>query len=198
MQDPIRDVEDPVVVGHQDDARPLLPRQLLDQVRDGATGLAIQRSRGLVGQDDPRPIHERARDRDALTLAARELIDALGDVVPHPHALEHAPDAGELFGPRPPLSQLDRHAHVLLDVERREQVVALEDVADASTRPDQRLLARAAKLVPEDPEAPLLGRAQCPHQGEQRGLARAGGARQDHDLTFGDPSRDVEEDLLAQ
>ena len=35
--------------------------------------LRVERAGGLVGQDDPRIVDERARDRDALLLSAGEL-----------------------------------------------------------------------------------------------------------------------------
>ncbi len=97
-----------------------------------------------------------------------------------------------------PIPELHGHAHVLFDVEGPQQIVALEDVADAPTHSDQDLLTGTPQLFSQDAEASLLDCAQCTHQGQQSRLSRTGGPRQDQDLALVDARRDIEEDLLSQ
>ena len=73
--------------------------------------------------------------------------------------------------------RLERHLHVLARRQRVEQVVRLEDVADAPAHADERGLARAAELLAEHAEAPLLRRAERADEREERRLARARRAR---------------------
>src|SRR5688572_1718627 len=57
-----------------DDVRePLLTVELLHEVHDVVGGGGVEVAGGLVGPDDGRVVHERARDGDALALPAREL-----------------------------------------------------------------------------------------------------------------------------
>ena len=91
-----------------------------------APHLEIERAERLVEQQHRRPLHERARERHALLLTAREF----GDPAPlHPRKtdeLERLPD--------PPFPLCPRHAlhlqpvgDISLDAQMREQRIALED-----------------------------------------------------------------------
>ena len=61
------------IVGDEDERRPARAVDLEQQVDDVAAGRAVEVAGRLVGQQDRRVVGERARDRDALLLAAREL-----------------------------------------------------------------------------------------------------------------------------
>ena len=54
-------------------------RDALERRLDLALGEAVERRRRLVEHQDRRRLEDRARDRDALLLAARELEPALAD-----------------------------------------------------------------------------------------------------------------------
>ena len=166
MQDAICDVENTVVVGDEDDARPLFSGELLNQISDIAARVLVERGRGLVGQDDFRLVDERAGDRHALTLAARELPDSLVHVLRHADAVEHPEDLLALLRAGSESDELGGHPHVLLDVECRQQVVALEDVPDPPPHLDEGAFASAAQLLAEDAQAALLPGAERSHQSE--------------------------------
>ena len=66
-----------------DDDGVALARQLVQQRQHFDAALAVERAGRLVGEDDLAAVHQRARDRHALLLAARELVglvlEALGE-----------------------------------------------------------------------------------------------------------------------
>ena len=76
------------LVTHHDGGEVELPVEIEDQVVDGVDENRIEARRRLVEEDDLGLGDERARDRDALAHAARDLGRVLG-----PHALE--PHLGE-------------------------------------------------------------------------------------------------------
>ena len=198
MQDAVGDVEDAVVVGDDQDRRTLFPRQRLHAVDDLAPGGLVERRRGLVGQHDRGVADQRARDRDALALAARQLVGALVDVRAEADRLEHRLGPPAQLGPRMapggPQAELD----VLRRGERGQQVVLLEDEADAAAHLLEGGLVRTAQFLAEDADAARLRGAQRADQREQRRLARARRPGDDDDLARRDRRRHVEQDLAAQ
>ena len=112
------------------------PRSRRSSSSRSITSPPVLLSRLPVGSSPSRicgAIGERAGHRDALTLAARELLDREVGSMGEAHALE------ELAGAQAPLRapHLEAH-HRQLDVldrrERRDQVVELEDEADLPAR----------------------------------------------------------------
>ena len=95
---------------------------------DVGGGVRIEVAGGLVGEQQARAVGHRARDGDALLLAARELGR------PVQEALPQAEEAQELARPlaglalRQPADEL-RHHHVLQGREFRQEVVELVDEA---------------------------------------------------------------------
>src|SRR5262245_45806032 len=73
-QHAVRHVEHPLVVGDQENGGAGGPGDAAEAVDDVAPGLPVERRRRLVGEDEPRPGDERARDGHALALADGELI----------------------------------------------------------------------------------------------------------------------------
>src|SRR5687767_11882271 len=63
---------EPLIVGHHDDGAPRAIEVLEDR-DDLVAHLAVEVSRGLVGEDDARAADDRARDGDTLPLPPREL-----------------------------------------------------------------------------------------------------------------------------
>src|SRR6185503_11025022 len=111
----VRAAADEGVVRH-DEQRDAVAIELLDDLNDFAAGLRIEVARGLVGEQEARLHDDRAADRDALALAARELIRAMIDAGLEAHGLE---DFGSSFAAR---ARRGTHEHERqLDVlERRE------------------------------------------------------------------------------
>ena len=109
------------------------------QIDDRVPGRAVEVAGRLVGQQDRRVVGERARDRHALLLAARELrriVMARGRAArPRPAGVV-ARAAGVRHA-----GNLHRHEHVLERGQRRQQVEELEDEPDArAAQPGQRVL----------------------------------------------------------
>ena len=61
---------------------------LLEQIHDLDTGVAVQRAGRLVGEQDIRIVDQRARDRDTLHLTAGELRGLFVDMLLEPDLLE--------------------------------------------------------------------------------------------------------------
>ena len=119
---------DVLLVRHHDDGV-ALPREFREERQDFRAGLGVEVAGRLVGQQDGRPVHQRAGDGDALALAAGQLVGPVMDPV------GQADVAQGLQRHLPPF--LGGHAGVdqgQLDVAQRvgarQQVEGLEDEAD--------------------------------------------------------------------
>src|SRR5204863_1456671 len=73
------------IVRDEHDRRARLAVQRLEQLHDTRAGLAVEVARGLVGEEQPRRIAERPRDRDALLLATGELIREVVHTIAETH-----------------------------------------------------------------------------------------------------------------
>ena len=162
-------------------------------------GLA-ERAGRLVGQDQLRRVDERARDRDALLLAAGKL----GRRVPRAIGQADARQAGERpFVARGRLhaSVDERQLDVLARARAREQVELLEHEADAPVARCRELV--AAHRVGRFAREPVLARRRPVEAAEdvhQRALARAGSAHHGDELARFDRQRHAVErmdDLVA-
>jgi len=71
MHDPVCEVHDPRIVGHDDDGAPLTMGQHAEQLHRLEAVLRIERGRRLIGHQDFRIAGKRARDGDALFLHVR-------------------------------------------------------------------------------------------------------------------------------
>ena len=107
-----------------------LARDLGKQVHDLDARLSVEGTRGFVGQHDLRVVHQRAGNRDALHLTARELGRLLVDMAAQTHALERCRRPARALGRRDARqgeSKLDVGEHRLV----RDEVITLEDEAHA-------------------------------------------------------------------
>ena len=169
--------------------------QLLEERHDLASGLRVQVSGRLVGEEDRRIVDERPRDRDALTLSAGELVRLVRHPVREAHGLQR------LDGPLAALAARqtridERELDLLQSVRAREQVERLKHEADL-------LVADRGKLVVGHPcdlaavenVGARRGRVQTSNQIHEGRLA---GSRRTHDghvLPAGDPQRDAGESM---
>ena len=115
------------VVGDHHD-QPILG-DLLEQIHDLDTGVAVQRAGRLVGEQDIRIVDQRARDRDTLHLTAGELRGLFVDMLLEPDLLERfGRAAGTLIGADTTDGQreLDIFENRLVG----DEVVALKDESD--------------------------------------------------------------------
>src|SRR5262249_26549899 len=101
----------------------------VDQLQDLLPGTRVEVAGGLVRQDEQRIDHERPRDRDALHLAARQLVGTMPAPAPEANLIEHRLDGGANRTPAPAVEEQGQ-GHVLLRRQRREEVEELEDEAD--------------------------------------------------------------------
>ncbi len=130
------------------DHRHAVARELLHHVEHVADRLGVERARRLVEQHQRRVHGERARDRDALLLAAGELAGIRVALVGEADACEQALGVGDGLVPRDAA-----HAHRRLDdvVEHRQvrpEVEALEDEADLDALPGDVALACPSRSSP--------------------------------------------------
>src|SRR5262249_35125760 len=147
----------------------------------------IQGTEGLVEEQHVGTRRERARDPDALLLAARER--GGGAVAKHRRIeleeIEELADARRDALRRPP-EQAWRDADVLADGERGEEADLLEAVAD----PPSQLVWRHARCVDAvDLDAPAVGLDETIHHLQRRRLPRPGAAEQHHPLAARDRER---------
>jgi len=134
----------------------------------------IEAAGGLVGEDDLGPLEERARDGDALLLAAREARGEVAGATPEPDPLEHLVGAMERSLARHgAVGEEPRQRHVLPAAQVVEEVEGLEDEADAAAaQARQRRVALAREVAAEQLDAaavapieaaPMLSSEVLPH-----------------------------------
>ena len=82
-----------LVVGHVDERDPDLLLDALQLDLQLAAELEVERAQRLVEQQDVRPVRQRPRERDALLLAAGELVRLALLVAVEPHQRERVADA---------------------------------------------------------------------------------------------------------
>ena len=127
------------IVRHQHDRRLARAIDLEQQLDDLAAGLAVEVAGRLVGEEERRIVGERARDGDALLLAARELrriVMARDRRARRRPAAHRRARAASLHA-----GNLHRHQHVLERRQRREQMKELEHEADPlAAQPRERVL----------------------------------------------------------
>ena len=120
-----------LVVRHVDEGHAELAVQVLQLDLHVLAQLLVERAERLVHQHELRVEHERAGQRDALLLAARELArQAVGHAL-QAHHVERARDALSLLGFRD-AAHRQRVGDVLPDGEVREQRVVLEHHAEVA------------------------------------------------------------------
>ena len=146
---------------------------------------------GLVGEEHRRAREERAGDRDALLLAARELRGPVRAPVGEPDLVEHALEPGrvDLLAGDP-----QRQRHVLLGGQHRQQVEELEDEADV--RPAQLrqlVVGHRRDVVAGDLDGAVGRLVEAGEDVHERRLARARRAHDGDELALRDVERDAAE-----
>ena len=112
---------------------PLLRLQLAQQLDDVRLHRDVEGRQDLVAEHQPRPCRKRAGDRDALPLAARELVRvAAGEGRVEPHVLERLAHAVSARLAAQPEEQLQRTTHDLVHALARVErgIRVLEDELD--------------------------------------------------------------------
>ena len=145
----------------------VMPRSSLSRVKschDVLRRLRVERAGRLVGQDQTRVVDERTRDRDPLLLAARELARV---VVGARRAIPTTSSAASRGGAPPRFGDAGVHHRQLDVLERRrarQQVVGLEDEAEAAAADVRQLVGREMRDVApfEEVRPPTSARSSSP------------------------------------
>src|SRR6185503_3130857 len=201
-----REVGEPAVrqldaaVGQQADAGRVRHRdhgvtlrvQLFEQRQHLALVRLVEVAGGLVGEQQPRLVDERARHAHALLLAARELGRPVLRAVTQADAIERR---ARLVGVGHRVVVLRDH-HVLERGQIGEQVELLEHDADLFTaKPRALAFVQLRQLDAVHPHAPGGGGVERPEHVHERALARARGAHDREPLALGDLEVDAVERL---
>src|SRR5436190_1094474 len=180
-------------VGHLHDRRSRAV-QLREQLHDLLPLTRVEIAGRLVGEDQGRLVNQRARHRDELLLAARELPRKEVLLRDDPKAVERVGDE------RVALALLDvavrqRHIEVLRHREIVEQVVLLEHEPDVLLVERHTVL--GLHLVHRVVEEAVFTRpvaVEHAEDGEQRGLPRPGWTHDRDELARGDVDRNLPQD----
>ena len=161
-----------------------------EQLHDADRRLRVDVARGLVGEQQRRVVDERARHADALLLAAADLVRVAVGLVAE---TDQAQDLRHLAADAAPrlADDLERVRHVVVDGLVGQQLEVLEHAADVA--PQERHLAapQGAEVAAGHEDAPRLRDELLEHQLDERRLAGAGGAHQEHELTLADVAGEV-------
>ena len=143
-----------------------------------AAQLLVERGERLVEQQHARPLDQRARERDALALAAGELMRLAPLEAFEPHERQHLGNArGDLLLRQAVLLQPE--GDIARDGEMRKQRVALEHHVD---RPPVRR--HAGQILAVEQDAARVRRLEAGEHAQQRGLAAAGRPEQREELAL--------------
>src|SRR5262249_8987322 len=161
-------------------------RDLGQELHDGVAVLAVERGGRLVSEDGRRVAHDRARDRDTLLLAARELAWERASLVPEPDPRQRLL-AFDDRACRVLAAPVERQADVVGGGKRGKQVIGLEDEADVlAPQLGELLRALALGRLATDAHLPAGRRQHAAENRKQRGLAAAGRTHQQRQLAAGD------------
>ncbi len=176
-------------MGDDQEGRPAAGVEVEEELVDGVAGGAVQIAGGLVGEDEGRLHDQGARQGDALLLAPGELARAVLEPVAESDLLEELLRL-LLQGRAAHASDEAGHHDVLEGGELGEQVMELEDEADALVAECRELTARelgdVAALAGDRTRCGQVEGAEQVEQGALAGARRADDAdhlsRRDHEV----------------
>ena len=184
------------LVVRRDDDRRAGAVDPVEQLHDPDRRLGIEVAGRLVGQQQRRVVDERARDRDALLLAAGELV---GIVVQLGREAGEAQDVGHLLAhlAARPAGHLQRVGDVVVDRPVRQQLEVLEDDAEVAAVVRDLLARDLGQVAPGDRDRAVARLDLLDQQAHDRRLARAGRADEEDELAGVDRERRVLEPHVA-
>ena len=151
VQDAVAACGQGLFVRHQEQRRARARPQREQQIDDGSTRGAVEISGRLVGEQHFGLVHDGARQRHALLLAARKLARIVIEPMLERHRFERLCRLGERIAPP---QQLQRHGDVLERGHRRHEMERLEHDADMlAPEPRQLILAERVQPLPGDRHA---------------------------------------------
>ena len=167
----------------------------LEQIEHRLAVARIEISGRLVGQQQRRPVDDGASDRDALHLAAGQLVRKmprpLGQADPVEHFMHTLLDVAARDA-----RQRQRERDVLEDIQRRDEIEELKDVADrlAPQHRELSLIERRGLLIAEK-NAAARWAVDGADQIQERRFSAAGGAHEHSEFAARDLERDIIENL---
>jgi hypothetical protein len=169
--DPVGALGEREVVRHEDERGARVAVELLHHPDDAAPGLLVEVAGRLVGEEDLRPVRERARERDPLLLAAGKLGGIMVEALPEADPAEQR--CGALAGAVVVAPELERHQHVLERGQRRQEVERLEDEADVRRpKPGPAILGKSEDVLAVQ-DHPTSARLVEPRQKAEKGRLAA-------------------------
>lgn len=188
-----RDAGDFFAMGHHYQRRALLRSNLFQQVQDLAGMAGIEISRGFVGQQQRRLVHERTRDGRALHLSAGNLMRKM------PASAAQADELDQLRGAGPGTGngfsgEQQGQGDVLRDGHRREQIEELENHSHLAATVFGKLgLGCLVEGRSIDVNLALGRRIEPADEVQERAFSTAAGTGDGDELVLGDFYRDVVE-----
>src|SRR3954453_20152968 len=163
------------------------PRSFLSSAASGsAARLLAERPEWLVEQQATGSLHQRARQRNALALAAGKLVRLAFGKAFEPHQSQHLLDARRDLGAPKPLL-LESEGDVAFDREVRKQRIALKHHVD---RPP--IGRHPGNILPIEQDASLVRRLEAGELAQQCGLATPRRAEQGEEFA----AKDIDRHLL--
>src|SRR5919197_317259 len=182
-------VDDALVVrGHQHGRAGAV--DALQQLHDVLGGAGVEVPGGLVAEHQQRAVDERPCDRDALLLAARQLVrEAVGLVV----EADELEDLGDRPIDRvaPRADHLESEGHVLADGLVGQELEVLEHAADGGAECRDLPGGEPVELLAGHPEAARAGALLLDEEADEGRLAGAGLSDDEHELALGDVHGDI-------
>src|SRR5579871_3891420 len=172
------------IVGGKDKAGARLGLYTAHELDDRGAGSTVEIRGRLIGQHDLRPLHERARDRDALLLSAGKLVRPLMRMSGETDSLQQRERAAASLGGRH-ADQQQRVLHVLVGVQHRHQAEVLENEADVA-RPEigESVIAKCGDGLSAHADRAPIRPIDAADEVQQRSFATAGGT-DDHREAIG-------------
>ena len=167
------------IMRHQHHRRTALARQLAQQRRDLRGRDFIEIAGGLIGQQQRRFMDQGARQRHALLFTPGEHIHGRMQPIAQAHALAASRGCAPRLR-RAHAVQRQHQAHVLLHIQRGQQIEELVDEADLAA-PEQRALrlAQGAQVLSVKDHPSGVGPIDAADEIEQGGFAGAAAADDD-------------------
>ena len=185
----LRRARELLVMGDDDDRRPVRV-QAAEEADDFLPGSGVELAGRLVGEEQGRPVGERAGDRHALLLAPGELRRAVALTRPESHVLEQFPRSRAPLGARH-LGLGHRQLDVLAGRECRHEIEALEDEPHVPQAKEGRLLVgHRAHVAAAHGHHPTARPVDDADEVEQRALAAPRRADDGDVLPVDDVERD--------
>ena len=176
------------VLGGEEDRDAVVAREPLDLLPQRAAALRVETGRGLVEEEDPRPVHERERQVEPPLHAARVAAHlAVGRVRVRPTRSSSAAPRAARSAPRQAVER-GLELHVLGAGEERVERGLLERRPDRGAHPGSLV----DHVVAGHARAARRGRQQRGEHVDGRGLAGAVGAQEAEDLA----GRDLDVDAV--